>query len=42
MGDNRSASIDSRSTVVGCITEEQIVGKIVFRVWPLDVFGPLG
>lgn len=41
MGDNRSASIDSRSTVVGCITEEQIVGKIVFRVWPLDVFGPL-
>lgn len=42
MGDNRSASIDSRSTVVGCITEDQIVGKIVFRVWPLDVFGPLG
>lgn len=42
MGDNRSASIDSRSTVVGCITEEQIVGKVVFRVWPLDVFGPLG
>ena len=41
MGDNRSASIDSRSTVVGCITEEQIVGKIVFRVWPLNVFGPL-
>lgn len=42
MGDNRSASIDSRSTVVGCITEDQIVGKVVFRVWPLDVFGPLG
>ena len=42
MGDNRSASIDSRSTVVGCITEEQIVGKVVFRVWPLGVFGPLG
>ena len=41
MGDNRSASIDSRSTVVGCITEDQIVGKVVFRVWPLDVFGPL-
>ena len=42
MGDNRSVSIDSRSTVVGCISEDQIVGKAVFRIWPLDVFGPLG
>lgn len=42
MGDNRSASIDSRSTVVGCIAEDQIVGKVVFRIWPLNVFGPLG
>ena len=41
MGDNRSASIDSRSSIVGCISEDQIVGKIVFRVWPLNVFGPL-
>lgn len=39
MGDNRSVSIDSRNTAVGCVAEEQIVGKIVFRVWPLSEFG---
>ena len=39
MGDNRAVSIDSRNTSVGCVAEEQLVGKIVFRVWPLDVFG---
>ena len=36
MGDNRAVSIDSRNTAVGCISEEQIVGKIVFRIWPLS------
>ena len=41
MGDNRAVSIDSRNTAVGCIAEEQIVGKIVFRVWPLEVFGKI-
>lgn len=39
MGDHRSTSVDSRHTAVGCVAEEQIVGKIVFRVWPLDEFG---
>ncbi len=39
MGDHRSTSVDSRHTVVGCVSEEQIVGKIVFRLWPLDQFG---
>lgn len=39
LGDNRSVSVDSRHSAVGCISEEQIVGKIVFRVWPLPVFG---
>jgi len=39
LGDNRSVSVDSRHTAVGCILEEQIVGKIVFRVWPLSEFG---
>lgn len=39
MGDHRSASVDSRSTAVGCVSEEQIIGKIVFRVWPLAKFG---
>ena len=39
MGDHRSTSIDSRNTSVGCVAEEQIVGKIVFRLWPLKSFG---
>ena len=41
MGDNRSVSIDSRSSIVGCIAVDQIVGKVVFRVWPLSAFGAL-
>lgn len=41
MGDNRSSSIDSRNTTVGCIAEDQIVGKVIFRIWPLSSFGPL-
>lgn len=39
MGDHRSTSVDSRNTAVGCVADEQIVGKIVFRVWPLARFG---
>ncbi len=39
MGDNRSVSVDSRNTAVGCVAEEQIVGKIVFCVWPFSHFG---
>lgn len=41
MGDHRSTSVDSRHTEIGCVSEEQIVGKIVFRVWPLAEFGNL-
>lgn len=41
VGDHRSTSVDSRHTEIGCISEEQIVGKIVFRVWPLSDFGAL-
>lgn len=41
MGDSRAVSIDSRNTAVGCIAQEQVVGKIVFRIWPLEVFGPV-
>lgn len=41
MGDHRSTSVDSRSTSVGCVSEEQIVGKIIFRVWPLSDLGIL-
>lgn len=41
MGDHRETSIDSRSSTVGCIAEEQVVGRIVFCVWPFSNFGPL-
>ena len=41
MGDHRQTSVDSRSSVVGCVAEEQIVGKVVFCVWPLSDFGTL-
>lgn len=39
MGDHRSTSVDSRNTAVGCVADEQIVGKIMFRVWPLNRLG---
>lgn len=39
MGDHRATSVDSRHIAVGCVAEEQIVGKIVFRVWPVDRLG---
>lgn len=41
LGDHRVTSVDSRNTTVGCVAEEQIVGKIVLRVWPLRDFGTL-
>ncbi len=39
MGDHRATSADSRSKTIGCVTEEQLVGKIIFRAWPLTDFG---
>ena len=38
MGDHRETSIDSRSSVIGCIAEDQIVGKIFCKFWPLSEF----
>ncbi len=38
MGDKRETSIDSRSSVIGCIAEDQIVGKIFCKIWPLTEF----
>ena len=38
MGDHRETSIDSRSSVIGSIAEDQIIGKILCRVWPLEQF----
>ncbi len=36
LGDHRSTSVDSRHSVVGCVSEEQVVGKILVRIWPLN------
>ena len=39
MGDDRAISLDSRTTAVGCISKEQVLGQVVFRVWPLSEIG---
>ena len=39
MGDHRSKSIDSRSRLVGCVSEEQVIGRVAFRLWPLQDIG---
>ena len=36
MGDNRGSSVDSRSNILGLIGEDQILGKVAFRIWPLN------
>lgn len=35
LGDHRKTSIDSRSSIIGCVSKEQIIGRVVIRVWPL-------
>ena len=42
MGDHRSTSVDSRNTAVGCVAQEQVGGKIIFRIWPLNRLGIVG
>ena len=42
MGDNRATSADSRHTSIGCIEEEQIVGRVLMRLWPLNKIGGIG
>ena len=39
MGDHRDVSLDSRNSTIGCIAEEVVVGRIVFKVWPLTRLG---
>ena len=41
MGDNRETSVDSRTTAVGCIADEYVLGKVFIRVWPLERLGSL-
>lgn len=38
LGDHRSVSIDSRSSTIGCVEKDQIVGKVLLRIWPLSDF----
>lgn len=42
MGDHRSTSIDSRFSTIGCISTEQVIGKVFAVIWPLDKFGLVG
>lgn len=39
MGDHRATSVDSRSSTVGCVSADQLVGRLAFRVWPLNEIG---
>lgn len=39
MGDQRTNSVDSRNSVIGSVTQEDIIGKVLFRVWPLNRLG---
>ena len=39
MGDNRNESTDSRNSLVGCISTDDVLGKAVFRIYPFDSFG---
>lgn len=41
MGDHRSTSVDSRTAMVGCIADEFIIGRLIFRVWPWEKIGKL-
>lgn len=41
MGDNRNGSLDSRFDEVGNIERERLIGKAVFRIWPLSKFGKI-
>ena len=42
LGDHRETSIDSRSSVIGCVSLDQVVGKVFFRLWPLNRLGMIG
>ncbi len=36
MGDNRKQSVDSRHSSIGCISPENVIGRVVLKVWPLN------
>ena len=39
LGDRRSNSVDSRNSVIGAISKDDIIGKVFIRVWPFTGFG---
>ena len=39
LGDQRSNSVDSRNSVIGAISRDDIIGKVFFRVWPFSKLG---
>ena len=39
MGDRRSNSVDSRNSMVGIVSQDDIIGKVLLRVWPFDRLG---
>ena len=39
LSDDRTESIDSRNSDIGCISQDDVIGKIIFRVWPFNNFG---
>jgi len=39
LGDERTSSIDSRSTIIGTVPKENIIGKIIFKLWPIKNIG---
>ena len=41
MGDDRAISLDSRTTTVGTVSQEQVLGRVAFRVWPLRAMGKI-
>lgn len=41
LGDDRAISLDSRTTAVGCVSQEQTLGRVVFRIWPLNRLGSI-
>ncbi|MEE8827305.1 MAG: signal peptidase I [Eubacteriales bacterium] len=42
MGDHRAVSLDSRDADIGCVADEQIAGKLIFRIWPFTRIGAAG
>ena len=39
LGDDRSSSLDSRTNIIGIIKKENIIGKIILRLWPISKVG---